>query len=134
MPLQQNKRSLLQKILSGGAQGASQALLLQSLLGTEDQTAEAGLPPGTQSPVDGPLPLGDADTEFVAGAPTTGPPGTGLPPLAGGGGGGGQQIPEELLQLMAELGLPPEALPELIKRFGGGGQGQFGPGFLGGGS
>ena len=112
MPLQQNKRSLLQKILSGGAQGASQALLLQSLLGQggAEQDPELARQAAHEAPQFNDFPnfqqdgsLGAASQDFAGG-----PPGS-LPPeimaILQQSGGDLSQLPPELLELMQRLGV-----------------------------
>ena len=78
MPLNMGKkRSTLKKILSGGLQGAGNALLLQSLLGEEEVPLGEG-DPFQADPLLGPTPspgVSDIDAEFPAiGAPDAAPP------------------------------------------------------------
>ena len=81
MPLKKAKKpSMLKKILSGGLQGAGNALLLQSLLGEEDAPVGEA-PPFEVDPLLGPTEspfLNEGDVGFPAmDAPDSAPP---LPP------------------------------------------------------
>jgi len=103
MPLKKAKKpSMLKKILSGGLQGAGNALLLQSLLGEEDAPVGAA-PPFEADPLLGATEspsFGDLDAEFPAlEAPES------APPLPRPPGGLENMSLEEILELIQSMKL-----------------------------